>query len=96
MSQISKPRFMIIDEGFGALDTNNLSEIGRIFNYLRSKYRFILLITHIDSIKDDLDMQLEIKKYGEYSRVNNKVTKRVSLQMKTPLRFKSRDKKDEN
>jgi DNA repair exonuclease SbcCD ATPase subunit/DNA repair exonuclease SbcCD nuclease subunit len=73
MSQISKPRFMIIDEGFGALDTQHMSEIGRMFNYLRSKYRFVLLITHIDVIKDELDAQLEIVRQGQYSHIDNRV-----------------------
>lgn len=73
MSQISKPRFMIIDEGFGALDTLHMSEIGRMFNYLRSKYRFVLLITHIDVIKDELDSQVEITKQGAYSHIDNRV-----------------------
>jgi len=91
LSQMSKPQFMVIDEGFGSLDTKHLGEIGRVLNYLRSKYKFILLITHIDAIKDELDQQLEIKKYGQYSRVNNKKSvRRISINMKK--RPKSNDK----
>lgn len=77
MSQISKPRFIIIDEGFGALDTQHMSEIGRMFNYLRSKYRFVLLITHIDVIKDELDAQVEIVRQGQFSHIDNRVATRV-------------------
>lgn len=85
LSQMSKPQFMVIDEGFGALDSQHMSEIGRVLNYLRSKYQFILLITHIDSIKDELDQQLEIKKYGQYSKVNNKRNnmRKISLKKKS-------------
>ncbi len=91
LSQLSKPYFMIIDEGFGALDSYHIGEIGRIFNYLRSKYRFVLLITHVESIKDDLDDQIEIKRTGQYSKVDNRQTRRLSIQLKSKLRFKKKN-----
>jgi hypothetical protein len=54
-----------------------MSEIGRMFNYLRSKYRFVLLITHIDVIKDELDAQVEIVRQGQFSHIDNRVATRV-------------------
>jgi len=85
MSQLSKPQFLVIDEGFGALDRDNLQSIGKILNYLRSKYEFVLLITHIDDIKDELDQQLEVKRIGDYSHVNNRSVRKISIQVKKPI-----------
>lgn len=76
LSQMSKPQFMVIDEGFGAIDQQHLSEISKILNYLRSKYDFILLITHIESIKDELDGEITIQRQNQYSHVNNLNRKR--------------------
>lgn len=62
LSQLSKPGFMVIDEGFGALDQARLREIGRILDYLRGKYQFVLLITHVEQIKDELDTRIRIER----------------------------------
>ncbi|GAB5372400.1 hypothetical protein AAMO2058_001662100 [Amorphochlora amoebiformis] len=61
-SQKSRPDFIAIDEGFGCLDSDNLARVGTIFDFLRQQYRLVLIITHIDKIKDDVDMTIEIAK----------------------------------
>lgn len=96
MSQMSQPQFMVIDEGFGTLDNNNLGEIGRILNFLRSKYKFVLLITHIDNIKDELDSQLEIIRTGNYSHVNNKKLSFKSASNNNKISLKIKRKSDSN
>lgn len=70
LSQSSKSRCMIIDEGFGSLDQDHLGEIGKALNYLRSKFDYILLITHVEQIKEELDIQIPIHKTGSHSRIN--------------------------
>jgi|GEM_PF-3045737 len=52
--------FLMIDEGFGALDVNNLSKIPDVFDMLREYYSNIVVISHIDSIKDYMDNYLHI------------------------------------
>lgn len=95
LSQMSKPQFMVVDEGFGSLDQRHLNEIGRILNYLRSKYDFVLLITHIEAIKDELDQQLEIKRIGEYSKVNNRAARKMILNFKKKTPTNSEGSQDE-
>mmetsp|Transcript_24122 Transcript_24122/g.38766 ORF Transcript_24122/g.38766 Transcript_24122/m.38766 type:complete len:163 (+) Transcript_24122:1966-2454(+) len=60
-SMRSKPDFVAIDEGFGCLDSENLSRVGVIFDYLRQQYRYLIIITHIDAIKDDIDIGIDIQ-----------------------------------
>ena len=96
LSQMSKPNFMVIDEGFGSLDQQHLGEIGRILNYLRGKYDFVLLITHIEAIKDELDNQIEIKKDGDYSKVNNRSNRKMSVNFRKKSRSRDQDESEQD
>mmetsp|Transcript_12082 Transcript_12082/g.29716 ORF Transcript_12082/g.29716 Transcript_12082/m.29716 type:complete len:195 (-) Transcript_12082:15-599(-) len=69
-SQKSKPDFIAIDEGFGCLDANNLGKIGVLFDYLRQQYQFLIIITHVDQIKDDVDNEIEILVNRGESQIN--------------------------
>lgn len=71
ISNLPKPNFLFIDEGWGNLDSNNLSQLYVLFNYLKGQYDIILIISHIDSIKDVIDDLLSISKSGKYSYINN-------------------------
>ena len=43
---------LIIDEGFGALDETNLEACGKLLHSLKKWFKNILVISHIDAIKD--------------------------------------------
>jgi DNA repair exonuclease SbcCD ATPase subunit len=62
VSSLPRPNFIAIDEGFGALDQNNLSSIVSYFDHLKNQFKFIMIISHIDSMKDVVDHQIEINK----------------------------------
>lgn len=49
------PKFLIIDEGFSAFDSGNLNSLYTIFDLLRDKLDFVLIVTHNDNIKDMTD-----------------------------------------
>jgi DNA repair exonuclease SbcCD ATPase subunit len=69
LSNLPRPNFLIIDEGWGNLDSENIGSIQRLFDYLRSKYKFILVISHIDSIKDSVDSIIDIKLKDTFSKI---------------------------
>jgi len=62
MSRLTKPSVRIIDEGFGTLDDELTIGIVNILNYLRNKYKNVLIITHRNEIKDFADSIIEVVK----------------------------------
>lgn len=60
ISSLPRPNFLVIDEGFGNLDSENISSLELLFNYLKLEYDFIMIISHIDIMKDMVDDLLEI------------------------------------
>lgn len=64
ISNLPKPDFFIIDEGFGALDANNLESCSLLLKSLTRFFRTILVISHVDTVKDIVDNVIEISKRG--------------------------------
>ena len=60
---------LIIDEGFGALDETNLEACSKLLESLKKYFKNILVISHIDAIKDIADNTIEIVKKGVDSYV---------------------------
>lgn len=52
---------MFIDEGFGKLDEKNRGLAIKILGALKSKFSKIILITHIESLKDMFDIRLKVE-----------------------------------
>ena len=69
ISNLPKSTFLVIDEGFGTLDGNNLPSMNSLFTFLKSNFDFILIISHLDSMKDMVDKTIEIKRDGNFSKV---------------------------
>jgi DNA repair exonuclease SbcCD ATPase subunit/DNA repair exonuclease SbcCD nuclease subunit len=70
ISSLPRPNFIAIDEGFGALDSDNLNSMHMLFDYLKSQFGFILSISHIDAMRDIVDTLIEIKKESGYSKID--------------------------
>lgn len=62
VSCLTKPSLCIIDEGFGTLDEEMTADINNLFNYLKNKYKNILIITHKNEIKDFVDNVIQVTK----------------------------------
>jgi hypothetical protein len=60
VSQLPKSDVFIIDEGFGALDATNIEACNRFLESLKKWFRCILIISHVDAVKDSVDNVLEI------------------------------------
>ena len=57
-----KTDFMIIDEGFTSYDGEHLKGVKVLFDMLRKNYKFILIISHIDVLKEYFDNVIEVGK----------------------------------
>lgn len=66
---LPRPNFLVIDEGFGTLDSENLQSLFMLFSYLKTQFDFVMVISHIDSMRDAVDDLVEIKKVDGRSHV---------------------------
>jgi DNA repair exonuclease SbcCD ATPase subunit len=69
ISTLPRPNFIAIDEGFGALDKNNLGAMALLFDYLKTQFKFLMIVSHIDSMRDIVDSIIEIHKTNGKSSV---------------------------
>jgi len=70
ISNLPKPNFLIIDEGMGVMDAENLSKLPILFEYLKSNFDFLLVVSHLEALRDMVDSHLEISKKDGFSYVN--------------------------
>ena len=66
---LPRPNFLVIDEGFGTLDSENLQSLFMLFTYLKTQFDFVMIISHIDSMRDVVDDLITIKKEKGFSNV---------------------------
>ena len=69
VSSLPKTSMLMIDEGFGSLDETNLESCGKLLQSLKKWFKNIIIISHIDAIKDVVDNTIEITKKGADSHV---------------------------
>ena len=69
ISNLPRPSFLAIDEGFGNLDLENLNSLSMLFDYLKTEFDFVMIISHIDIMKDMVDGLIEINQSRGYSKV---------------------------
>ena len=72
VSELSKPDIFMIDEGFGALDAGNVEACSRFLESLKKWFRCIIVISHVDAVKDSVDNVLELRRKGKDSYVLQK------------------------
>jgi DNA repair exonuclease SbcCD ATPase subunit len=60
VTSLPKTNMFVIDEGFGKLDPKNMDNISKMFDYLRSVFDHVIIISHIDILKDMVDTSIEI------------------------------------
>jgi DNA repair exonuclease SbcCD ATPase subunit len=67
---LPRPNFLVIDEGFGSLDADNLSSLFMMMQYLKTQFEFIWMISHLEQMRDIVDGLIEIKKIDGFSKIN--------------------------
>jgi exonuclease SbcC len=69
VSSLPRPNFLIIDEGFGSLDSENANNLYQLFDYLCTQFDFIVIISHLDYVRDMVNSIIEIKKENGFSKI---------------------------
>lgn len=71
ISMSSKPNFFIIDEGWSCMDTENKNNIPAIMDYLKSQFDHIIIISHLEELKNQSEYTINIERANGLSKVTN-------------------------
>jgi DNA repair exonuclease SbcCD ATPase subunit len=70
VSSLPKSDLFILDEPGTALDEENMEGFVRILDMVKGYFKTVILISHLDSLKDCVDMQINIEKLDGFAHVN--------------------------
>jgi DNA repair exonuclease SbcCD ATPase subunit/DNA repair exonuclease SbcCD nuclease subunit len=70
VSSLPKGNIFILDEPGTALDADNMEGFIRILQLIKMYFKTVILISHVDSLKDIVDVEITIDKDGGFARVN--------------------------
>jgi len=70
VSNLPKGDIFILDEPGTALDEENMEGFTRILDLIKANFKTVLLISHLDGLKDIVDTQIIIEKQGGMAHVN--------------------------
>ena len=70
VSNLPKSNVFILDEPATALDAENMEGFTRILDMVKNYYPIILLVSHIDGLKDIADMTIDIERQDGFAHVN--------------------------
>lgn len=69
VSELPKLTSLIIDEGYGTLDSEALGKIPSLFSTLPDYYKNIITISHIDDLKDLYNYEVVLKRVNKYTEI---------------------------
>ena len=70
VSSLPKSQVFILDEPATALDADHMEGFARLLQMIKTQFKTVLLITHLESLKDVVDTTIEIDKVDGYAQVN--------------------------
>lgn len=70
ISILPKTKMLIIDEGVSVLDKSHIDKFNNIASFLNSNYNHVILISHIDGLKDHITQFININKNNGKSYIN--------------------------
>jgi DNA repair exonuclease SbcCD ATPase subunit len=70
VSSLPKSDLFILDEPGTALDEENMEGFIRILDMVKGYFKTVVLISHLESLKDCVDMQINIDRVDGYAHVN--------------------------
>ena len=70
VSTLPKGDIFILDEPGTALDAENMEGFIRILEMIKGQFRTVILISHLDSLKDIVDQEIAIEKQNNRAYVN--------------------------
>jgi exonuclease SbcC len=71
VSTLPKSDIFILDEPGTALDEENMEGFVRMLDMIKTQFKTVVLISHLDSLKDCVDSQLIIEKKDGYAHVTS-------------------------
>lgn len=71
LSNLSKSDIFVIDEGFNALDEYHVGKCLELLQSLRGQFKNILLISHMDRVKESADKIIHIVSNGTDSKIQS-------------------------
>ena len=71
VSNLPRPNFLAIDEGLGNLDSENLNSLFMLFTFLKSQFNLLMIISHLDSVRDVVDNLIDITKVNGFSKITH-------------------------
>ena len=63
-------RTLVIDEGFGNQDAEGRQRLIEAIGQVRRDFDLILVITHLDELKDQFPARIEVEKTSQGSRLS--------------------------
>ena len=69
ITNLPKSELFILDEPATALDQEHMEGFIRLLEMIKTKFKTVLIISHLDSLKDCVDMTIDIDKVGGYAKV---------------------------
>ena len=91
----NKADWFAIDEGFGSCSGENIDKIKiSLFNYLKLKFRFVIIISHRNELKLDVDNNFLITKQNNGSHIEIQLNPKKSVEIikKSKLNLKLKKK----
>ena len=70
VSNLPTPNVFIMDEPGTALDAENMEGFIRILDMVKNYYKIVILISHVDTLKDCVDHVINVEKEEGYAKVN--------------------------
>ena len=72
ITNLPKSELFILDEPATALDQEHMEGFTRLLEMIKTKFKTVLLISHLDVLKDCVDTTIDIEKIGGYAKVSIK------------------------
>jgi len=69
ITNLPKSELFILDEPATALDQEHMEGFTRLLRVIKSQFKTVFLISHLDSLKDVVDMTIDINKIDGYANV---------------------------
>ena len=70
ITNLPKSELFILDEPATALDQDHMEGFTNLLRLIKNQFKTVILISHLDSLKDVVDMTIDINKIDGYASVN--------------------------
>ena len=70
VSTLPKGDLFILDEPGTSLDAENMEGFIRILDMIKAQFKTVILISHLDNLKDVVDHQLLIEKQNDLAYIS--------------------------